>query len=131
MPKLIAQLALSAGLAAAAAVPATAGEGTYDGTWSVELVTESGLCDTRYSYSLTVQDGQVRPVSRAASSGATVTGRVGADGSVGLNVATAAASGSASGRLQARSGAGTWRVSALCSGHWTARRSTVRTAQAE
>ncbi|MFF8803230.1 MULTISPECIES: hypothetical protein [unclassified Methylobacterium] len=126
MPK----LALAAALAAALASPAVAGD--FDGTWSVQLVTESGLCDAQYSHTLVVRDGQVRPITNAASVGTTVTGRVGTDGGVGLNVATSAASGTASGRLQARSGSGTWRVSGgLCTGHWTARRSTVRTASAE
>ncbi len=83
---------LAAGLAVPCAVPVDARAGSFDGTWSVELVTESGLCDARYSYSLSVQDGQVRPVARAATSGASVTGRVGSDGSVGLNVATSAPS---------------------------------------
>lgn len=126
MPK----LALAAALAAALASPAAAGD--FDGTWSVQLVTASGLCEAQYSYTLTVRDGQVRPITNAASNGTTVTGRVGADGGVGLNVATSAANGTALGRLQARSGSGTWRVSGgLCSGHWTARRNTVRTASAD
>lgn len=126
MPK----LALSAALAALLASPAVAG--SFDGTWSVQLVTESGLCDAQYSYTLSVQDGQVRPITTAATNGTTVSGRVGSDGSVGLTVAAAAANGTASGRLQVRGGSGTWRVSGgLCTGRWTARRHTVRTAQAE
>lgn len=133
MTKLVLTLALSAGLLSHLALPADARDGgNYDGTWSVELVTETGgLCDARYSYSLSVQDGQVRPVSKAASNGATVTGRVGRDGAVGLSVSTSAASGSASGRLQAQNGAGSWKVSSLCSGRWTARRHTTRTAFAD
>lgn len=124
------KLALSAALAALLASPAVAGG--FDGTWSVQLVTESGLCEAQYSYTLSVQDGQVRPVTAASTNGATVSGRVGSDGSVGLTVATAAANGTASGRLQVRGGSGTWRVSGgLCTGRWTARRHTVRTAQAE
>lgn len=124
------KFALSAVLAAFIASPAAASD--FDGTWSVQLVTESGLCDAQYVYTLSVQGGQVRPVTTASSNGTTVTGRVGADGGVGLNVATAAANGTASGRLQVRSGAGTWRVSGgLCSGRWTARRHTVRTAQVD
>ncbi|MFY9290924.1 MAG: hypothetical protein WAP03_09555 [Methylorubrum rhodinum] len=124
------KLALSAALAALLASPAVAGG--FDGTWSVQLVTESGLCEAQYSYTLSVQDGQVRPVTTASTNGATVSGRVGSDGSVGLTVATAAANGTASGRLQVRGGSGTWRVSGgLCTGRWTARRHTVRTAQAE
>ncbi|GAB6841753.1 hypothetical protein HNR00_004744 [Methylorubrum rhodinum] len=124
------KLALSAALAALLASPAVAGG--FDGTWSVQLVTESGLCEAQYSYTLSVQDGQVRPVTTASTNGATVSGRVGSDGSVGLTVATAAANGTASGRLQVRGGSGTWRVSGgLCTGRWTARRHTMRTAQAE
>lgn len=132
MPNLALTLALAAGLTASLALPAGAGDGGhYDGTWSVVLVTESGLCDARYSTSLSVQGGQVRPVSNAASNGATVTGRVGADGSVGLSVAKSGASGSASGRLQGQSGSGTWKVSSLCTGRWMARRQNQRTAQAD
>jgi hypothetical protein len=133
MSKLALTLALAAGLSSQVALPVAARDGAnYDGTWSVELVTESGaLCDARYSYSLSVVDGQVRPISKAATNGATVTGRVGKDGSVGLNVATSAASGSASGRLQIQSGSGTWKVSSLCNGRWTAHRHTTRTAQAD
>ena len=39
-----------------------------------------------------------------------MSGRVGADGSVGLNVSNGAASGAGTGRLQARTGGGTWKV---------------------
>lgn len=126
MPK----FALTAALAAALVSPAMAGD--FDGTWSVQLVTESGLCDAQYSYTLAVRDGQVRPITNASSGGTTVTGRVEANGGVGLNVATAAANGTALGRLQTRSGSGTWRVSGgLCTGRWMAKRHTVRTASAE
>lgn len=132
MSKLALTLALGAGLSLVLAEAAGAREpGNFDGRWSVELVTESGLCAARYSYSLAVQDGQVRPVSQAATGGATVSGRVDGGGAVGLSVATSAASGTASGRLQSQSGAGTWKVSSLCSGRWTARRHTTRTAQAD
>lgn len=133
MPKFALALTLAAGLSTQALLPAAAGDGAnFDGNWTVQLVTESGgLCESSYSYSLTVQDGQIRPVSKAASNGATVSGRVGTDGSVGLNVSTSSANGSASGRLQARGGSGTWKVASFCSGRWTARRSTTRTAQAD
>lgn len=127
MRKVVSVLAVAAGLSV---LPVNAAEqGGYNGTWTVELVTESGFCDSRYSYSMSVQEGQVRLVS-AADAGARLSGKVGADGSVGLNVSNGSASGAASGRLQAQSGSGTWKVSALCSGRWTARRSATRTAQA-
>ena len=68
MPK----FALTAALAAALVSPAMAGD--FDGTWSVQLVTESGLCDAQYSYTLAVRGGQVRPIANASSGSTTVTG---------------------------------------------------------
>lgn len=129
MLKPIALAALAAGLALPICAAASAEPGTHNGTWSVELVTESGLCNARYSYALAIREGQVRLVSGGA--GVQVNGHVGADGIVGLRVSNGTASGTGTGRLQAGSGAGTWKVSSLCSGHWTARRSDTRTAQAE
>jgi hypothetical protein len=124
-------LALAAGLALGGLLPtASARAGDYTGTWRVELVTESGICDSRYSYAVAIQEGQVRLAS-AAEAGTRMSGRVGADGTVGLTVSNGGTSGAASGRLQAQSGSGTWKVSSLCSGSWTARRSNTRTAQAE
>lgn len=129
MSKVAVVLVLGAGLVSPLVLPAAAAEGgNYNGTWSVELVTESGLCDSRYSYSVSVQEGQVRLA--AASDRASMSGRVGPDGTVGLSVSNGTANGAVSGRLQATSGGGTWKVSALCSGRWTARRHTTRTAQA-
>ena len=131
MSKLAMVVALGAGLSSAAMLPAAARDaGNFNGAWSVDLVTESGMvCDSRYTYAVSVQEGQVRLTSAAA--GATLNGRVGPDGTVGLNVSNGTASGAVSGRLQAQSGGGTWKVSSLCSGRWTARRHTTRTAQAE
>lgn len=130
MRHLALSFALVTGLAAADAADARDGA-SYDGTWQVELITESGLCDARYSTSLSVTDGQVRPVSGAASGSATVSGRIGPAGQVGLTLATAAANGTASGKLGSQAGNGRWSVSALCSGRWTATRRTTRTASAE
>lgn len=132
MSKLAVVLALGAGLSSPLVLSAAAREGgNFNGTWSVELVTESGLCDSRYSYSVSVLEGQVNLISTASAGRATMTGRVGSDGSVGLNVSNGSASGAASGRLQAQTGSGTWKVSSFCSGRWTAKRRSVRTAQAD
>lgn len=129
MSKIAVVVALSAvvsGLSVAASAKDAPG---FNGPWSVELVTESGLCESRARYAVSVQDGAVRLA--AASGKATLSGRVGGDGTVGLSVSNGTASGAVTGRLQARTGGGTWKVSALCSGRWTATRSTTRTAQAE
>lgn len=127
VPNRIAILALAA---SALCTPALAGTAQrHNGTWAVELVTESGLCSARYNYAVAIRDGEVRPVS--ASGGARVSGRVSADGTVGITVAGAGGSGSGTGRLDGARGSGTWAVSSLCSGRWTARRGDNRTAQAE
>jgi hypothetical protein len=134
MLKVVTVVALAAGLVAPAIAPASAADAlparTFNGTWSVELVTESGLCDSRYNYAVSVQEGNVRLVSGADAS-TRMSGRVGADGTVGLSVSNGSANGAVSGRLQARSGGGTWKVSALCSGRWTAHRHGAQVAQAE
>lgn len=100
-----------------------------NGTWAVELVTESGLCNARYNYAVAIRDGEVRAIS--ASGGTRVSGRVAPDGTVGITVANASASGTGTGRLSGSQGAGTWSVSSLCTGRWTARRGDTRTAEAE
>jgi hypothetical protein len=125
----VAALVLCAALPASLQPAAAEGRG-FNGTWSVQLVTESGMCDNRYTVSLAIADGDVR-VASAGEGGATVSGRIGPDGNVGLTVRHGSTSGAASGRLQANSGSGTWNVSALCSGRWTAQRRTARVAQAD
>ena len=130
MMKLIgAALATSAGALALTIVsPASAEPEKFNGTWHVQLTTESGMCDSSYSYSVAIQNGAVRLAS--ASGGASINGQVGQDGTVGLTVQQGPASGAASGRLKSQSGSGTWNVSSLCSGRWTARRRSTQTAQA-
>ncbi len=125
VPTVFAVAALTAG---AITAPAAAAPDRHNGTWAVELVTDSGLCSARYSYSVAIRDGEVRP---ATTTGARVSGRVSPDGTVGITVAGAGGSGTGTGRLSGTQGSGTWAVSSLCSGRWTARRGDTRTAQAE
>ncbi|KQT07254.1 hypothetical protein ASG40_14765 [Methylobacterium sp. Leaf399] len=129
MSKFCAVVMMSAVMAGPSLAAPTKTGSHFNGTWSVELVTESGLCDSRARYAVSVNEGSVRLVS--ASDKARLSGRVDTDGTVGLSVSNGSASGAVTGRLQARSGGGTWKVSALCSGRWTATRSDTRTAQAE
>jgi hypothetical protein len=79
----LAALTLAAGLLAAGS-PAFAEAPDFNGTWSVQLVTETGVCGGSSSYTVAIQDGQVRLASAGGST--SVTGRIGADGSVGLSV---------------------------------------------
>ncbi len=124
MRKTVAVLALTAGallFGSAFAEPAK-----FDGTWSVSLVADGGLCGSGASQTLMVQNGSVR----AGGSGVSVSGQVGPSGSVSLALQKSGVQGSASGKLSGASGSGSWAVSSLgCSGSWTAQRRTV-TAQA-
>ena len=116
------------GTIVAYASAASAEPRNFDGTWSVQLVTEAGICDSAYNYAVAIRNGQVRPAS--GISGASIAGRVSARGAVGLSIQQGAVSGAASGRLGASSGSGSWRVASMCSGRWTARRQPTITAQA-
>ena len=124
MKKTVAVLALTAG--ALLSGSAFAEPAKFDGTWSVSLVADGGLCGSGTSSTLSVQNGSVR----AGGSGVSVSGQVGPSGSVSLALQKSGVQGTASGRLSGSSGSGSWLVSSLgCSGRWTAQRRTV-TAQA-
>lgn len=114
-------VALGLGLSSFAAAAAPSQNGR-DGLWSVQLVTEAGSCDATYTASVAVQNGTVRPLQ---SSGATVSGQVGPNGDVNLDIRKSIAQAAASGRLNEKSGSGTWRLAMLgCHGRWTASKRT-------
>jgi hypothetical protein len=105
---------------------ALADSAKFDGTWSVQLVADGGLCGSSASQTLTVQNGSVR----TGGSGVSVSGQVGPSGSVNLALQKSGVQGSAFGKLSGTSGSSSWTVSSLgCSGRWTAQRRTL-TAQA-
>ena len=115
--KIVAVLALTAG--AVLSGSALAEPAKFDGTWSVSLVGNGGLCGSGASSTLMVQNGSVR----AGGAGVSVSGQVGPSGSVSLALQKSGVQGTASGKLSGASGSGSWSVSSLgCSGHWTARR---------
>lgn len=111
---------------------ALAGAGqNHDGTWSVRLVTDSGSCDSSYSYAIQIQNGAVRYQPKPGEAPTTVSGQIGPDGLVNLGFHRSIAKADAHGRLNGRSGAGRWQLAMLgCSGRWTAQKRT-RTAEAE
>ena len=124
LTKTLAALAFTTGIILSGSVLAEPAK--FDGTWSVSLVANAGLCGSGTSSTLMVQNGSVR----AGGSGVSVSGQVGPSGSVILALQKSGVQGTASGRLSGTSGSGSWSVSSLgCSGRWTAQRRTV-TAQA-
>lgn len=101
-------------------VSATAHAASFDGPWTVTIVTQAGRCDAAYSFPLNVYRGRV-----TSPSGVSINGRVGGGGGVSVSIASGGSSGSASGRLYATSGAGRWSGvlgGERCSGRWEAYR---------
>jgi hypothetical protein len=94
-----------------------------DGTWSVQMVTDSGLCDRTYGYSIAIENGNVRYLLAPGDSPTTVSGRIGPDGAVDLDIRRSIAKVDATGRLNGKSGSGTWTLGMLgCTGRWTAQK---------
>jgi hypothetical protein len=110
-------LALSFAALAGVASPATSAP-NYDGLWSVVIVTEKGTCDRAYRYPIRIQHGAV---VNEGSSPATITGKVGSNGSVSVTVTAGSKSATGSGRLSNSAGAGSWQ-GGQCSGTWEAER---------
>jgi hypothetical protein len=118
---------LTNGLAAAAMTAAaafasapSASAASFDGNWSVLIVTQRGACDSAYRYGLSIQNGVV---FYQGSAPVNVSGRVSGNGSVYVRVWAGSQSASGSGRLARGSGRGTWRgvgSAGTCSGYWTA-----------
>jgi hypothetical protein len=131
MKQTLTALGLSAGVILSAGANAAPNKQVqHDGVWSVQMVTESGLCDRSYGYTIAIQDGNVRFIPGPGDGPTTVSGRVSPDGNVDLDFRRSIAKADAVGRLQASSGAGTWKLNMLgCSGRWTAQRRST-TAQA-
>jgi hypothetical protein len=117
LKRTFAALSLTAGVIFSGS--ALADPAQFDGTWNVQMVASGGMCGRAHHNTVTVRNGHVQ----ASGSGASVSGQVGASGSVSLALQKSGFQGTASGKLSGSSGSGSWQVSSLgCSGHWTASR---------
>ena len=110
---------LTTSVAPALAAPLAASK-SFDGGWSVLIVTEKGTCDRAYRYPVKIENGSV---GYAGSASFNVTGKVGANGAVTVTVSRGDKSATGTGRMSGTDGAGTWSAaSGECSGTWTAER---------
>jgi hypothetical protein len=91
---------------------------SYDGLWSVSVVTERGDCDRGYRYPIRISHGQLINAGDAVF---TVTGKVAQTGAITVTVSAGGKSASGSGRLTGSAGSGAW-SGGSCSGTWTAER---------
>jgi hypothetical protein len=95
---------------------------SYDGTWSIVIITEKGDCDRAYRYALKVEHGQV---SYAGDAAIKLAGTVSSNGLVKVNIRAGEKGADGTGHLAVASGSGVWRTTgsnAACSGHWEAER---------
>jgi hypothetical protein len=102
----------------AAVSPAAAA--SFDGPWSVHVITRSGPCDQSYRYGLMIRGGTVSYLGGGA---VRVSGRVSRSGSVSVSVSSGGQTAIGSGRLSNGRGSGTWRgqgPNGACAGVWSA-----------
>jgi hypothetical protein len=91
---------------------------SYDGLWSVSIVTEKGDCDRGYRYPIRISNGTL---VNAGDQTFTISGKVASSGAITVSVSAGGKSASGSGRLAGNAGGGHW-TGGSCSGSWTAER---------
>jgi hypothetical protein len=123
MPKRNILLTIAA-LAVATALwtaPAASARTSFDGAWSVLIVTDAGTCDRAYRYALRIANGRVYYDDPSFN----VSGRVDAGGRVSVSLSAGDQQANGSGRLSGTYGNGRWSgrsSTSQCSGHWEAER---------
>ena len=95
---------------------------SFDGPWSVLVITDSGSCDRAYRYGVQISNGRV---FYEGGAGVDIFGRVGPRGQVSVQVRQGDQQATGTGRLSQASGGGRWSGSSpnqQCAGHWVAER---------
>jgi hypothetical protein len=92
---------------------------SYDGLWSVSIVTEKGDCDRGYRYPIRIENGVL--VNAGNVQAITINGKVQPTGAITVTVSAGSKSANGSGRLSGDAGEGRW-SGGECSGTWTAER---------
>lgn len=123
---LLAAFAVACLLVAAAATPSDAARkharsGSYDGLWSVSILTQVGPCDRSYRYPARITGGRVQQADSDFSY--QLYGAVSKSGAISVTVSKAGQSATGYGRLRGASGGGRWSAAGgQCSGQWHASR---------
>ena len=95
---------------------------TFDGRWSVVIITDQGSCDRAYRYGVRISGGRIY---YDGDSAAQINGQVDAAGNVAVSLRYGQAGANGSGYLTESEGEGHWQGSASgtsCSGRWEAER---------
>lgn len=92
---------------------------TYDGQWSVLVITDHGNCDRAYRYPVRITNGKVG--HQDPNSSFNISGHVTNSGAVKVSVSRGQQRADGTGRLSATGGGGKWKAaSGECAGQWTA-----------
>jgi hypothetical protein len=92
----------------------------YDGLWSVVITTQQGICEASYRYPIRISKGNLL---NAGNTQVTISGKVGKNGAVVVNVAAGDKTATGTGRLAGKVGGGSWSGgNGACSGIWQAER---------
>jgi hypothetical protein len=95
---------------------------SFDGPWSVVIITVAGTCDRSYRYGLQIVGGRV---VYDGSSGVALSGQVDGSGRVVVSLRSGESAANGSGRLSGSAGYGSWQGvsgNSRCSGRWQAQR---------
>ena len=114
--------AMAAAAVLVAAIPLAArAASSFDGMWSVTIMTQAGNCPSSLRYAVRVAKGRVYSDDQSYQANGTVA----ANGATRVTVSEKGQSASGTGRLSGNAGAGRWRTrTGECSGQWTAQRRT-------
>jgi hypothetical protein len=111
-------LTLATALPGVAKAPPT----TFDGDWSVLIITDAGTCDASYRFGLRIYFSQFY---YQGAGDVAVAGKVDAKGNVRVGLRQGDSVAQASGRLSKTTGSGRWQgasSTSRCSGRWQAER---------
>jgi hypothetical protein len=102
---------------------AASAQRSFDGSWSVLIVSDYGSCGGAYRYGVQISNGRVL----SDASGVDIFGRVSPRGQVSVQVRQGDNQATGTGRLSEASGGGRWSGASpyqRCGGHWAAERRT-------
>jgi hypothetical protein len=109
-------------LAATAPGSARSTQSSFDGRWSVVIITDAGTCDRSYRYGLVVSRGRIY---YEGDSNVLISGGVDPRGRVSVSLRYGQSAAQGGGRLSRSDGGGRWQGASSgsrCSGHWLAER---------
>jgi len=95
---------------------------SFDGSWSVLIITDAGTCDRAYRYGMRIAGGRLY---YDGGMGVVLSGQVTSKGNVRVYLRQGDAVAQGSGRLSKSAGSGRWQGTSptlRCSGHWQAER---------